>query len=223
MYKEHVPSLKQTNVGAQTQRRARSSEGGRVIIELSYEEARRQYPDKVDEVMTKLRKGKSRHRDAAPEELEWSIEYGVLVPGQLVTFADLIVGRVEDPRERRSRMSLDERVEEIVQGVTAYLRGKIGRFIAFSSQIEGCPEEVRAAIRRGVEEDIAEEARVAALSPEERQAEAEEALRQLRKMPGFMEIRIGDDVEAALIDGFSQVFSEPLEDEPPRQRKHRLH
>lgn len=155
-----------------------------MIIELSYEEARRQYPDRVDEVMTKLRKGKSRHRDAAPEELEWSIEYGVLVPGQLVTFADLIVGRVEDPRERRSRMSLDERVEEIVQGVTAYLRGKIGRFIAFSSQIEGCPEEVRAAIRRGVEEDMAEEARVAALSPEERQAEAEEALRQLRKCPG---------------------------------------
>lgn len=97
MYKEHVPSLKQTNVGAQTQRRARSSEGGRVIIELSYEEARRQYPDKVDEVMTKLRKGKSRHRDAAPEELEWSIEYGVLVPGQLVTFADLIAGRSGGP------------------------------------------------------------------------------------------------------------------------------
>lgn len=97
---------------------------------------------------------------------------------------------MEQDRGPCSEVTLDERVEETAQRVVAHLRGKIGRFVGYSSALEGCPEEVRAEIRRGVEQDMVAAARMAALPPEVRQAQETEALRRLRRMPGFIAIHI---------------------------------
>lgn len=155
-------------------------------LDITYERALEAWPNLVDEVVHKLRQGKSKQRNASPSDMKWSLEWAQMIPGGGFNLTDIISGRV--PRPAPKPETAEGRWEQVRQNIGASLAGSIGRWW-WSVKIQEVPEEIRNQYITKYEEDIAEEHRVAGLTDEERDAETEALLNQLRG-PGFMELRI---------------------------------
>ena len=149
------------------------------IRDLTYEEAMRLYPDQVAEVVLKLRSGKSKSKNTPWTELAWS--YACCVEVNEGSTLEQVFMRLENPAE----MSGEARVADEVARTIVWLEGRIGRWTGKSSRI-ATPPEVAANVRKSWEKRAAEEARAAALSPEERDSELTDLLRALGKGGGFM-------------------------------------
>ena len=73
-------------------------------VELSYEEALRNWPEKVSEVLKRQKKGKSKHRNVIPEELNLGLSYSELIEG--MSFAELLQGKTKTQKPRIERISV---------------------------------------------------------------------------------------------------------------------
>lgn len=148
-------------------------------LPIEYEEARRCWPEAVAEIVAKLRKGKSAHRDADPSTLEWGIEWCVRVRG--FTFGEIVNRDVLPPTP-------GERAKENAKNSTAWLGARKGRWAGTSSALKDLPQEVEDFYARSAKGEEEEQARIAALTPEERTAEVKKALAVLSKGKGFVAI-----------------------------------
>jgi len=152
------------------------------FAELPYEEALSRHPEGVAEILRKLRAGKSKSRNAAPETFTWSYQGCVEVTGS-GSLATVLANHMKPAPV----MSLDEKVADQLSRTRVSLCGTVGRW-AGHADVSTMPAEVEAYARKGFEKEAAEEARLAALTPAQRKAEVEDLLKQLRKSPGFFEL-----------------------------------
>ena len=65
-----------------------------IVATLSYEEMLRRHPAEVAEIISKLRKGKSKVRDADPATITWTYQACVLIEGS-GTLAHILGGGAE--------------------------------------------------------------------------------------------------------------------------------
>jgi hypothetical protein len=157
-------------------------------LKISYEEVQKRYPVLVDEIMAKLRSGKSIHKNAKPEDLDWSFDWCQRISGGC-SFADMLkdISKPKPPRP-----SVQERMAEVIPNLLVHLAASIGRWWGRTEQIP-VPEEVLDSYRKGFENDDAEHLRFNALPKQEQDREVNEAIFQLSKSPGFRVIGIPVD------------------------------
>ena len=151
---------------------------------LTYQQALERHPEQVADVLRQVRKGRSKTKNADPSTWTWSYDWCVEIHGSF-SFEDLLSGKQEEERQVRLSRSLEERVNGLIRDSHVALRGHTG-----SSDV---PSEVlREHYTETVTAEMAEEARAAAMSPEQRHQEAQEALRYLMgpRNKGFMAISI---------------------------------
>ena len=70
-------------------------------LKISYEEVQKRYPVLVNEIMAKLRSGKSIHKNAKPEDLDWSFDWCQRISGGC-RFEDMIAGIMKPKPPRPS-------------------------------------------------------------------------------------------------------------------------
>lgn len=157
-------------------------------IDISYEVALARHPDQVNACIDQVRAGKSKDKNTDPVTWRWTYSWGTRV--EATTLERLFR---EGPKEW-SKMNVDQRtVDQVMRSLPVWLMGTPpNKRTCGRADLEPTymPDEVREWIRKGVEEQFAEEQRVAALTPEQRQGELEEALTQLRKGKGFVELLV---------------------------------
>jgi len=157
--------------------------GGTMKMSISYTEALTAYPKETAEAVAELRKSRSKHRKTDPSTLPWEFSWGVEVKAH--SFADLLSGKAQQDAVDRDKMSLNERVQDEVKRTKVSI-GVAGRYYA---KLPDVPQPIVDGIVKGHEARIAEEQRIASLTPEQRQAEVNDALRQLGGGRGFFAVQ----------------------------------
>jgi len=155
-----------------------------IVATLSYEEMLRRHPVEVAEIVSKLRKGKSKHRDADPASLTWTYQAGVLIEG-CGSFDDLISGKMDRAERNWEAMSLEEKVADQVRRTSTGIYASLKRW-SIGSDVIPNPPEVEENARASFERQAAEDAVLDAMTPEEREQDIANLLGQLSGSPGFM-------------------------------------
>lgn len=160
---------------------------------LTYAEARAEFPAIVDAVLARQRKSRGTFRDAAPETLQWSVQWGVIVEGA-GSFQDVLRAAMTAPPRPAApaATSVDDRVADELRRTRASLRAAPPRQVGWSVPLAPgvLPASAVALVRTRLAGQVAEAHRVAALSDADRVAETQAALAQLRGTPGFFEVRL---------------------------------
>jgi len=107
-----------------------------VRVSITYQQALVECPDQVEKVINKLRKGRSKHRQAEPDQLEWFLE--VRQPGQTLaealfgdhlSAAQLAAARLQDAEvdllARKGRWRRAEPLDDVTQFVHSSLSDHI--------------------------------------------------------------------------------------------------
>lgn len=146
---------------------------------ISYAVACARYAPEMDEIIRKLRKGTSKQRQADPSALKWSFSYCISIPAANL-FAPPVV---------ESFSTTEEEIQEKVNRTQVILEGRVGRWRGYAEKPIPVPPEIVAVYRKQVVEARAEKARYAALSPEEREREMQEAFAAASRYPGFVAVK----------------------------------
>lgn len=102
-------------------------------------------PKAVDEVVAKLRAGRSRQRMAAPDALIWT--YQVSTEIRAYSFGEIMNGTAHHEQAAELANRTDDpvkRAEDVLARSHVMLHGKVGRWWG-QSEVSGIPPEVRAA------------------------------------------------------------------------------
>ena len=161
-------------------------------LEINYKTAQKRYPKEVQEIIEKVRTSRSKNKNVSPELWAWGFSWCVRIEGMIGgnDFAQMIAGLKEFPKEKEPK-SADEEVKDYARRAIVHLAGKISRAEWSSTDPVKFPDEIAQMIRKDFEKQQAEQARVDALSPEERDRETNEILRQLSGSPGFVALGVG--------------------------------
>ena len=186
-------------------------------LEIPYKAAKKRYPKEVAEVVKKVRAGKSKHRNSAPELWAWGFSWCVMIEGGIngADFAKMIAGVKEFPKREKEK-PIEAEVKDYARRATVHLGAKIGKTEWGSPEPIEFPEEIAEMLRRDRKEQDAEKARFEALSPEEKDRETNELLRKASLSPGFVAIGMGLDgpLPKALVaqgdDGPEDILVKPL-------------
>lgn len=161
-------------------------------LEISYKTAKKRYPKEVDEVIKKVKSGKSKHRNSNPNLWAWGFSWCVMIEGGIRgdDFAKMIAGEKEFPKPEKDK-PIEAEVKDYARRATVHLAAKIGKTQWGSPDPIEFPEEIAEMLRKDRKEQDAEKARFNALSPEEQNREMDELLRQASLSPGFVAIGMG--------------------------------
>lgn len=155
-------------------------------VEIPFTLARSRHLREMDDIMDSLKFGKSRHSKAPAEKLRWRYSWSILHEGQ--TLAEILSGPPSDTKI----LYEEDAVQDLMRRTRVTLRGSIGHWRGVTLLTE-VPPEIEAIHRQAVSRDMAEEARFAAMSPEDRRRHMAEGLAELRKDSGFAELHVRDD------------------------------
>lgn len=150
-------------------------------IEITFEEASKEFPKTVEAIMVTLRQGKSKNRLAAAADLTWFIDMATV--GKCYTAKEVFSGKAKTDQRFFStepKTILEARLENTVCG----LEGNIGRFSGYE-KLDVVPARILAILQKDAEKEAAEQRRLTTLTPEERAGEANEILKLLCRDPGF--------------------------------------
>lgn len=161
-------------------------------LEIDYKTTKKRYPKEVEEITKKVRAGKSKHRNSDPNLWAWGFSWCVRIEGSIngSDFMKMVVGEKEFPKEEEPKTA-NEEIKDYARRATVHLAAKIGKTEWCSEKPIKFPDEIGKGIRDQFEKDKVEKVRIDALSPEERDRETNEILRQLSRSPGFMAIGVG--------------------------------
>jgi hypothetical protein len=152
------------------------------VCDLTYKEVKTRYPAEVAKIMSALKKGKSKNREAKPQDLKWSFETCVEVEGY--SFADILAGKAAEKAAKLRDMSLEDRVSDTLRRTHTSLTASIGRWGA-SERVPN-PPEVEANVREGLVKQQREQDAFNALSPEEQERDRSETLNAFFKGGGMV-------------------------------------
>jgi len=161
-----------------------------IVATLPYEEMLRRHPKEVAEIITKLRKGKSKVREADPVSITWAYHACVRIEGS-GTLAEVFGGESERRQRKWNAMTLDEKVADEASRTYVSIEARLDRWCGRSEVIPN-PPEVEENIRTNLTTRAAEQARVDAMTPEERKREVEGLLKELGRDPGFAAFLLED-------------------------------
>jgi hypothetical protein len=156
-------------------------------IPLSLALASSRHPREVEEILSQLRRSKSKHKRAKPKDLTW--DYSWCLSGQSFTFAEVLSGAADRLWRAEDAMTVDEAVGDLVRRTGVALRASKGHWSG-TALLATVPPEIVTLHRRSVAQKRADKAALDSLPREELQRQAEEALVELRKDPGFVELRV---------------------------------
>jgi hypothetical protein len=142
---------------------------------ITYEEARRLYPEAAEEAIGRLRKSRSRFRKAAPETLKWKLSWGVETRSN--TFAEILNGSARQHQQEQEAMSVQERTDDECSRVRASVM-----VANYYGRIVGCPDVIRKTIEVAHTAAEQERLRFAALTDEERAEENRKTLKSLKNV-----------------------------------------
>jgi hypothetical protein len=154
-----------------------------MYIDIPFPVARTRHFDAVCEIMDKLKKGKSKHRNALAGELRW--RYSWCLWHQGFSFAEIANGQAQRQQEAEDAMSENEAVLDLIKRTGVSLQADKGHWWG-SALLTEVPLEIVRLHRQSIIQRRAEKAAYAALPPNERQRLFEEAVTELRKDPGFV-------------------------------------
>jgi hypothetical protein len=160
------------------------------ICDLTYEEARRRHPVEVDKIIAALRRGKSKHKTAALEDLTWSYGCCVVIENGCYTWDQIMSGEAALDGARLDARSVDDKVADQVRRTRTNLEAQVGRWRG-SEPVEN-PPEIEADARAYHEKADRERAEFEALPEAEQQRQIDGLLGALRGKPGFVELRLSD-------------------------------
>lgn len=152
-------------------------------IDITYAQAMADYPQEAQEAIAKLRKSRSKKRKADPATLKWQYDWGTQVGGH--SFQDLLNGTAQNDAANRRDMTVKERIADEVSRTFVQVT-----VAGYGAKLTTVPAEIMREIIDHHTEEQREEQRIDALSPEERAAEVERLLGELRGTPGFFEVRL---------------------------------
>lgn len=191
-------------------------------VPISYEEALARHPAEVAAILRDVRRGKAKDKDRDAATWKWTYSWGTRIDGGISSLADLLSGKHEPWPVKLARMTLDERVaDEVSRSKPVHL---VGRTPSFKTRgwadmhPDYFPPEAEALIREGHASQVAEQARVAGLTQEQRDAEVRGALEYLMgpKNRGFVALRVAPSSE---IDGTVDSETWSATTNPPSGRK----
>jgi hypothetical protein len=159
-------------------------------LEIDYKTAKKRYPNEVQEVIKKVRSGKSKNKNTDPElwawGFSWSIQIGGINGGD---FAKMIAGQMDFPKAAEPKTADEEVADEAGRSIV-YLAAKVGNARCSSNTRIDYPDEIANQVRESIEKRNAEKARFNALSPGEQARETNDLLRQLSRSPGFVALGV---------------------------------
>lgn len=161
-------------------------------LTILYEEVKARFPKEVDLILKKLRKSSSKEKNRSVEELTWEFTWAQRI--KAFSFAEMITQQREKTFGEIYEVATRENVRIFLDDSIMWRVGaRIGRWVASGSPQDSrkAPDEIIDLYVKTFNDQIAERKRIAALTPEEKQAEVEAALKALRDQPGFVEISFG--------------------------------
>lgn len=141
-----------------------------MYIPSTYDSMLAQFPKEMEQVLEKLRSGKSKHRLAEMKDLIWGFSCCVELRGAAMSFADVLSGKPKPATESIYHYAVE---------------GSIGKWRAAVS-INSVPQEALEARNKAEDIEQLDKIKRDSLSPAERQDEIENALKELSKYPGFV-------------------------------------
>jgi len=190
--------------------------------QISLEKVRERHPKELEQLKVQVAGSASKFSDVPVEQ--WRFYYSSAHAIRMETGAELLkkLGNPElEDRELdeyhkwKQTATIEERVQKHLSETTVNLVARPAtRGSRFSQRLDAIPPEVRDDIVEMERHDKAEYDRIAAMTPEEREADTQRILRELRGFGGFGEIHVGGDGQAqALLDGI------PLDLKGPSKRR----
>jgi len=161
-------------------------------IDITYKEAKKRYPVHVKEALARVAKSKNKYKHTHPELMHWCFDWCVRLEGGINggDFLKMVAGEKPFP-EHKKPSSEDAEADDYFRRATITLAVRLGNTTYTSAgKVTDQPKEIGDFIRKSFRDDAAEAARIAKLTPEEREAESNEILGQLRRSPGFVEMTI---------------------------------
>lgn len=149
-----------------------------IVAKLTYDEMLRRHPVEVTAMVAKIRKGKSKVRDEDPAKFEWVYDACVRIEGA-GTLADILGGDAARREAKFDAMSIDDKVADHLRRMSCGIVARLDRCVVRSDVVVPNPPEAEHNAREGYERLAAEKARYAALTPAERDAELQEAVKAL--------------------------------------------
>lgn len=146
-------------------------------IATTWAEVHRRYPTQIEEVLKELRASRSKFKNAAPEDLVWcfSVAWRCDSP--------YLGSPTDGPSIYLWNLG---RVEVYLKATAPTKRG-----LPWSGGVRiEVPDEVKADLAVRCQKQVQDRLEYEALTPEEKERQFHEALAYLRKVPGFIELRV---------------------------------
>lgn len=156
-------------------------------LAVPFEFVMKRHAAEVGAIMRKLRAGTSKEKGRKPEDFTWKYTWAIR-GGMTLGWADVLAGRVQPAKVVQP--TEDEEVQQLVERTCGVgLQASRGRWWG-SETLNGIPPEIIALHRRNVHLARAEKAAWTALPSSEKRRQLQEALGELRKSPGFLELYV---------------------------------
>lgn len=159
-------------------------------LQIPYTEAKAKFPSEMELIMERLRKSSSINKHWGETELAWEYNWGQRLQG--LSFQDVVAGKREKTfPELHSYADRDNVRTFLGDSINWSITGRAGKWCSHSLAQEGnIPLEILDLYVKMYTDQIAEQKRIAGLTPEEKQAEVEATLKALRRSPGFVELNL---------------------------------
>lgn len=153
-------------------------------ITTTYAAIKDRYPTQVAEVMSALRKGKSKEKNSNPEDLNWYFNCCIQIISGIMNgaqFLNMLASGTPPPR-----LTPEQKYQEHKSNTHVCLHASKGKGDWGSrTEITPIPQEVDQWLINGRDIEIREETRVNSLTPEQKNQEVQDCLKTLSKSRGF--------------------------------------
>jgi hypothetical protein len=154
-------------------------------IPIAFQIVSSRYPNQLLEIHSKLKNSKSKEKNVPLEEWNWNFDYCVRITNGCFKLSDIFNKGVV-PKHQTPQEIYADRLNNTFCSITA----SKGRAWLQSSTLAELPQEIKDSWAKQKEDSIKEQKRVDSLTPNQKQEEINCLLKQLRKSPGFMEIKL---------------------------------
>jgi hypothetical protein len=164
-------------------------------IKLNLQELKENHSDLIDVLIQKIRSSNTRDKDVSDSDFEWSYSYGIKIQGG--SFADMLssIGKKEEPKSLEE--NLNEKLSSVIGLSLSVTSGRTKRYIALGNDVKDYPKlfvnKFTQIYMKGVEDLNKENERLSKLTPEEKERETQEHIKELNDMGGFIALNVGPD------------------------------
>lgn len=156
-----------------------------MTIKTTYQNVKENYPEALQELESKLRKGKSKYKNSPIDEFEYS--FSVAEQVKSMSGLDLVNMLNNGVEEEEKEETIEEIVNRRVSNSFASINMKTPTSV-YNESIDEIPPEVKDSYIESEEESRKEQERLDNMTPEERREHEQELIDQLSSMGGFFGI-----------------------------------